>query len=72
MGNIIKNIKIKIHRTIILPFVLYGHAAVSVTSRDERRLKVFENTVLRRIFGPKRDKWKEWRKLHKTKEPDDL
>ena len=72
MGNIIKNIKIKIHSTIILPFVLYGCATLSVTSRDERRLKVFGNTVLRKIFGPKRDKWRELRKLHKTKEPDDL
>jgi hypothetical protein len=41
--------------------------------RDVHRLRVFENTVLRRIFGPKRDKVTgEWRKLHKTKEPDDL
>ena len=73
MGNIIKNIKIKIHRTIILPVVLYGCATLWVTLRDECRLRVFENTVLRRIFGPKRDKVTgEWRKLHKTKDPDDL
>jgi hypothetical protein len=73
MGNMIKNIKIKIHRTIILPFVLYGCATLSVTLRDACRLRVFENTALRRIFGPKRDKVTgDWRKLHKTKEPDDL
>jgi hypothetical protein len=73
MGNMIKNIKIKIHRTIILPFVLYGCATLSVTLRNARRLRVFENSVLRRIFGPERDKVKgDWRKLHKTKEPDDL
>jgi hypothetical protein len=73
MGNIIKNIKIKIHRTIILPVILYGCATLWVTLRDECRLRVFENTVLRRIFGHKRDKVTgEWRKLHKTKEPVDL
>jgi hypothetical protein len=73
MGNMIKNIKIKIHRTIIFPFVLYGCATLSVTLRDACRLRVFENTVLRRIFGLKRDKVTgDWRKSHKTKEPDDL
>ena len=73
MGNIIKNIKIKVHRTIILPFVLYGCATLWFTLTDECRLRVFENTVLRRIFGPKRDKVTgDWRKVHKTTEPDDL
>jgi hypothetical protein len=56
MENIMKNIKIKIHRTIILPVILYGCATLSATLRDERRLRVFENTMLRRIFEPKRDK----------------
>ena len=50
-----KNLKIKIYRTIILPVVLYGCETWSVTLREERRLRVFENRVLRRIFGPKRD-----------------
>jgi hypothetical protein len=50
-----KNIKIKVHRTIILPVVLYGCETWSVTLREERRLRVFENRVLRRIFGHKRD-----------------
>ena len=50
-----KNLKIKIYRTIILPVVLYGCKTWSLTLRDERRLRVFENRVLRRIFGPKRD-----------------
>ena len=50
-----KNLKIKICRTIILPVVLYGCETWSLTLRDERRLRVFENRVLRRIFGPKRD-----------------
>jgi hypothetical protein len=60
-----KNLKIKIYRTIILPVVLYGCEAWSLTSREERRLKVFENRVLRRVFGPKRDEVTgEWRKLH--------
>jgi hypothetical protein len=47
---------IKIYRSIILLFVLYGHKTWSLTLREERRLRVFENGVLRRIFGPKRDK----------------
>jgi hypothetical protein len=49
-----KNLKIKIYRTIILPFVLYGCETWSLTLREERKLKVFENKVLRRIFGPRR------------------
>jgi hypothetical protein len=50
-----KNIKIKINRTIILPVVLCGCKTWSITLREERRLRVFENRVPRRIFGPKRD-----------------
>jgi hypothetical protein len=50
-----KNLKLKIYRTVILPVVLYGSEAWSLTLREEHGLKVFENTVLRRIFGPKRD-----------------
>ena len=50
-----QNLKIKIYRTIILPVVLCGCEAWSLTLREEHRLKVFENRVLRRIFGPKRD-----------------
>ena len=61
-----KNIKIKIYRTIILLVVLYGCESWSLTLREERRPRVFENRVLRRIFGPKRDEVTgEWRKLHK-------
>jgi hypothetical protein len=61
----IQNFKIKIHRTIILPVVLYGSATWSVTLKEERRLRVFKNRVLRRIFGPKTNKvTEEWRKLH--------
>ena len=61
-----KTLKIKIYRTIILPVVLYGCETWSLTWREERRLRVFENRVLRRVFGPKRDKVTgEWRKLHK-------
>ena len=57
--------KIKLYRTIILPIVLYGCETWSLTLRVERRLRVFENRVLRRIFGPKRDEVTgEWRKLH--------
>ena len=50
-----KNLKIKIYRTIILPVVLYGCETWSLTLREEHRLRVFENRVLRRIFGPRRD-----------------
>jgi len=60
-----KNLKIKIHRTIILPVVLYGCETWSLTLREEHRLRVFENRVLRRAFGTKRDEVRgEWRKLH--------
>jgi len=50
-----KHLKIKIYRTIILPVVLYGGETWSLTLREERKLRVFENRVLRRIFGPRRD-----------------
>ena len=50
-----ENIKIKIYRTIILPVVVYGCETWSLTLREESRLRVFENRVLRGIFGPKRD-----------------
>jgi len=60
-----KNLKIKIYRIIILSVVLYGCKTWSLTLRKERRLRVFENRVLRSIFGPKRDEVTgEWRKLH--------
>ena len=50
-----KKLKIKTYRTIILPVVLYGCETWSLTLREERRLRVFENMVLRRVFGCKRD-----------------
>ena len=50
-----KNLKIKVYRTRILPVVLYGCETWSLTLKEERRLRVFENRVLRRIFGPKMD-----------------
>jgi len=53
-----KNLKIKTYRTIILPVVLYGCETWSLTLREERRLRVFENRVLRGIFGSKRDEAK--------------
>ena len=52
-------------RNIILPIVLYGYETWSLTLREERKLRVFEKTVLRRIFGPRRDEVTgEWRRLH--------
>jgi hypothetical protein len=59
-----KNIKIKIYKTVMLPVVLYGYETWSLTLREEHRLRVFENRVLRRIFGPKREEDGSWRKLH--------
>ena len=67
-----KNLKIKIYRTIILPVVLYGCETWSLPLSEERKLRVFENMVLRRIFGPRRDEVKgEWRRLH-NEESNDL
>jgi hypothetical protein len=60
-----KNIKIRIYKIIILPVVLYGCETLSLTLREEHRLRVFENRVLRGIFGPKRDEETGgWRNLH--------
>ena len=66
------NMKIKIYRTIILPVGLYGCETWSLTLREERKLRVFENMVLRRIFGSRRDEVTgEWRRLH-NEELNDL
>jgi hypothetical protein len=59
-----KNLKIKIYKTVILPVVLYGCETWSVTLVEEQRLRVFENRVLRKIFGPKREGDGSWRKYH--------
>ncbi|KAJ4433974.1 hypothetical protein ANN_16293 [Periplaneta americana] len=62
-----KNLKVRIHKTVILPVLLYGCETWTLTLREEHRLRVFENTVLRKIFGAKRDESTgEWRKLHNT------
>jgi hypothetical protein len=67
-----KNTKIKIYRTIILPVILYGCETWSFTLREEHTLRMFENRVMRRIFGPKRDEVTgEWRRLH-NEELNDL
>jgi hypothetical protein len=60
-----KRLKIRIYMTIILRVVLYGYESWSLTLREEHRLGVFENRMLRRIFGPNRDEvMGGWRKLH--------
>jgi hypothetical protein len=60
-----RKLEVKIYKTIILPVVMYGCETWSLTLREEHRLRVFENRVLRRFFGPKRDEVTgEWRKLH--------
>ena len=65
------HLKIKVYRTIILPVVLYGCETWSMTLREERKLRVFENMVLR-IFGPRREEVTgEWRRLH-NEELNDL
>jgi hypothetical protein len=60
-----KKLKVRIYRNIILPVVLYGCEIWSLILKEEHRLRVFENRVLRRILGPKREEvTKERRKLH--------
>jgi hypothetical protein len=60
-----RNLKVKIYKIIILPFVLHGCETWSLTLREEHRLRAFENRVLMGIFAPKRDEVAgEWRKLH--------
>jgi len=60
-----KNLKIKIYKAIILLVVLYGCETWSLTLREERKLRVLDNMMLRRIFGPRRDEVTgDWRRLH--------
>jgi hypothetical protein len=59
-----KNLKIKIYKTVVLSVMLYGCRTWTFTLREEQRLRVFENRVLRRIFGSKREEDGSWRKLH--------
>jgi hypothetical protein len=60
-----RKLKVKIYKTIILPVVLYGSETWFVTLSEEHRLRVFENRVLRRLFGPTRDEVRgELKKLH--------
>ncbi|KAJ4440919.1 hypothetical protein ANN_10767 [Periplaneta americana] len=59
------NLKVRIYKTVVLPVVLYGCETWTLTLREEQSLRVFENKVLRKIFGARRDKVTgEWRKLH--------
>jgi hypothetical protein len=60
-----KNLKFKIYKTVILPVLLYGYGTWSLTLKEEHRLSVFENRVLRKIFGPKKKEHRSWRKLNK-------
>ncbi|KAJ4445815.1 hypothetical protein ANN_12500 [Periplaneta americana] len=63
----VQNLKVRIYKTVILPVLLYGCETWTLTLREEHRLRVFENKVLRKIFGAKRDEVTgEWRKLHNT------
>jgi hypothetical protein len=66
------NVKIKVYRTIILPDVLYGCETSSLNLREEYRLRVFENSVLRKRFRPRREEVTgDWRGLH-NEELNDL
>jgi hypothetical protein len=60
----VKNLTIKVYKTGILPVVLYGCETWSLILREEHRLRFFENGVLRKVFGPKREEGGSWRKLH--------
>jgi hypothetical protein len=61
----VKKVKVKIYKTVILTVVLYGHKTCTWTVRNGHKLRVFENMVLRRIFGTKRDGvMGGWRNLH--------
>jgi hypothetical protein len=60
----IKKLKIKIYKTVILSVLLYGCETWPLTFREEHRLRVFENRVLRRIFGPEKEEDGSWKKLH--------
>ena len=60
-----KKLKVKTYKTIVIPVVLYGYETWSLTLREEHTLSVFENKVLRKTFGAKKDEITgEWRKLH--------
>jgi len=60
-----KNFNIKVYRIVILLVLLYGSETWSLTLQEERELRIFENKVMRRIFGPRRDEGTvEWRRLH--------
>jgi hypothetical protein len=59
-----KNLKLRIYKTIMLPVGLYGCEALSLTLREERRLRLFENWILKWIFWPNRNTNGEWRRLH--------
>ncbi|KAJ4446034.1 hypothetical protein ANN_12720 [Periplaneta americana] len=62
-----KNLKVRIYKTVILPVVLYGCETWTLTLGEKHKLRVFENKILRKIFGAKRDEVTgEWRKLHNT------
>jgi hypothetical protein len=64
LSHIKRQLKIKVRKAAVLPFVLYGCETWSLTLREEHGLRVFENRVLRRIFGPKRKEDGSWRKQH--------
>jgi hypothetical protein len=64
-GLLSKNVKFRIYKSIILPVVLYGYETLSLTLKEDHRLKMFEKSMLRKIYGLKRDEVTGcWSKLH--------
>jgi hypothetical protein len=61
---VFKNIKIKIYKTVIIPVVLCGRKTLLHSLREEYGLRVLENRMLRRVFGPNKEEIRGWRKLH--------
>jgi hypothetical protein len=60
----IKKLDIKVYKTVILPVVAYGCKPWSIILREEQRLRVYENSVSRKMYGPKREEDRSWRKLY--------
>jgi hypothetical protein len=60
----VKKVPIKTYKTLSFPVVLYGCEALSLTLREEHKLTVLDNRMLRKLFGPKRNEIIDWRKLH--------
>ncbi|KAJ4434494.1 hypothetical protein ANN_23056 [Periplaneta americana] len=71
LESAVKNVKVGVYKAVVLPVLLYGCETWTLTLREEHRVRVFENKVLRKIFGAKRDEVTgDWRKLHNTEQAE--